>query len=325
MIALRAAAITAPVIPASVPTTTTAASTSANLSRANQAAAAGPVLSMITTGQPGEACSPGGLASLIGTNLTSAPTQRSISQPLTTQLAGVQVLVNGVPAPLLLASNTQINFQCPVLAQGTAMQIEIESTNGALTAPLQTVMQPAVPLLFQMDASGRGLVSIAGTNEIAMTKTEGVPSRPAVAGDNLIVHASGLGEVVDGVAVGIAAPLNRPIATKNQIKLVIGEIEIDPEFAGLAPGTVGVYQVNASVDEPSAGGRVRSGIHQDHLSMDGTILKSNTVTMAIGERDEVIKPNLRSNSGGSRINGFPPDFRLARASSTEQRDTRSAK
>jgi uncharacterized protein (TIGR03437 family) len=162
------------------------------------------------------------------------------------------------------------------------MQIQVESANGALTAPLQTVMQAAAPVLFQMDGSGRGLVTIAGTDEIAMAKTDGIPSRPALPGESLTIHASGLGEVVDGVAAGTAAPLHRLVPTKMQIKLVLGDIEIDPGFAGLAPGTVGVYQVNAQVPSAApAGGSVP--LYLKMTLADGTIVRSNTVTMAIGE------------------------------------------
>ena len=240
------------------------------------------VLATITTGQAGEACSPGGLASLLGAGLTGTPTEGSGSLPLPTQLAGVRVLVNGVPAHLLLASDSQINFQCPALPQGTAMQFQVESTNGVLTPPLQAVMQAAVPVLFQMDASGRGLVTITGTGEIAMAAADGIPSRPALRGENLTIHTSGLGEVVDGVAAGTAAPLNRRVPTKNQVKMVLGDIEIEPEFAGLAPGTVGIYQVDAEVPSGAPAG-VTIPLYLKITLADGTIVRSNIVTMAIGD------------------------------------------
>jgi uncharacterized protein (TIGR03437 family) len=143
-------------------------------------------------------------------------------------------------------------------------------------------MQAAVPVLFQMDASRRGLVTIAGTNEIALAQADGIQSRPALPGESLTIHASGLGEVVDGVLAGTAAPLSRPVPTKNQIKLVLSDIEIDPEFAGLAPGTVGVYQVNAQVPSGAPAG-VSIPLYLKMTLADGTIVRSNTVTMAIGD------------------------------------------
>ncbi len=242
---------------------------------------ASPVLATITTGQAAEACSPGGLASLLGAGLTAAPTEKSSSVPLPTQLAGVQVMVNGTPAPLLFASSSQINFQCPELPRGTAMQIQVESPGGALMPTLQTAMQAAVPLVFQMDASGRGVVTIDGTNEIAMATTDGVASRPALPGEYLTIHASGLGEVVDGVAAGAAAPLNRLVLAKAKISVMLGGIEIDPQFAGLAPGTVGVYQVNALVPTEAAAGTAIP-LYLKATLADGSIVQSNTVTVAIG-------------------------------------------
>jgi uncharacterized protein (TIGR03437 family) len=125
-------------------------------------------------------------------------------------------------------------------------------------------------------------VTIAGTDEIAMAATDGIPSRPALGGENLTIHTSGLGEVVDGVAAGTAAPLNRRIPTKNQIKLVIGDIEIEPEFAGLAPGTVGVYQVNAQVPAGAPAG-VSIPLYLKITLADGSIVRSNIVTIAIGD------------------------------------------
>jgi uncharacterized protein (TIGR03437 family) len=91
--------------------------------------------------------------------------------------------------------------------------------------------------------------------------------------------------VVDGVAAGTAAPMNRPVQTKSQIKLVLGGIEVDPEFAGLAAGTVGLYQINAKVPgEAPAGSAVP--LYLKMTLADGTILQSNTVTMAIGAGTE---------------------------------------
>ncbi len=248
----------------------------------NAALAASPVLSIITTGEAGAACSPGGLATLLGSGWTGAQNEKATSSPLPTQLAGVQVMVNGVAAPLLFASDTQVNFQCPVLPQGTAMEIQMESASGVLPSPIQTVMQPVVPVLFKFDATGRGLVTIAGTDEVAMTTADRIPSRPAKPGEYLTMEASGLGEVVDGVDAGTAAPLNRPVPTKIKIKVVLGSVEIDPEFAGLAPGTVGLYQVNVQVPaQTSASAAVP--LYLKMTLPDGTVVQSNTVTVAVAD------------------------------------------
>jgi uncharacterized protein (TIGR03437 family) len=251
--------------------------------RSNSAApAASLVLAAITTGHAGEACSPSGLASLLGTQFTTGQIEKSSTSPLPTQLAGVQVKVNGTAAPLLLVSGKQINFQCPALSPGTALEIEVESANGSLISSLQTVMQAAAPLLFRSGAANGGLVTIAGTNQIAMAATDGIPSRPVKRGESLTVHSSGLGEVVDGVQPGTAAPLNRMVPIKNRVTLVLGDVEIDPEFAGLAPGTVGLYEVNAQVPVDAPQGS-DVPLYLKITLPDGTIIRSNTVTIAVAD------------------------------------------
>ena len=85
---------------------------------------------------------------------------------------------------------------------------------------------------------------IANTNQIAMPETNGIAGRPARRGEYLTVYASGLGDAMDAVPTGTAAPLDRPVLLSNKVKAVIGGVEIEPAFAGLAPGTAGIFQVD---------------------------------------------------------------------------------
>ena len=78
-----------------------------------------------------------------------------------------------------------------------------------------------------------------------------------------------------------AAPLNRTVPTKIKVKVVLGDVEIDPEFAGLAPGTVGLYQVNAQVPSVMPAGSAIP-LYLKMTLPDGTVVLSNTVTVAIG-------------------------------------------
>jgi uncharacterized protein (TIGR03437 family) len=79
--------------------------------------------------------------------------------------------------------------------------------------------------------------------------------------------------------------LNRPVPTKAQIKLVLGGIEIDPEFAGLTPGTVGLYRVNVLVPTEVSGGSAVP-LYLKMTLPDGTIVRSNSVTVAISDATE---------------------------------------
>jgi uncharacterized protein (TIGR03437 family) len=239
-------------------------------------------LANAVSGMAGEMCTPGGLAALIGSGLTAQAAQKATSFPLPTRLAGVEVTVNGVPVPLVLASNSRINFQCPQLSPDSPLEIRVKAEDDVETAPLQTVMQAATPSLFTWDATGRGLVIIAPTQEIAAATTDGIPSRPARRGEYLTIYASGLGEALNGVPVGTPAPLDRLVLLSNKIKVVVGGIEIDPAFAGLAPGTAGLFQVNAQLPpEVPAGPTVP--LYIKIILPDGTVVMSNAdaVTLAI--------------------------------------------
>ena len=120
----------------------------------------------------------------------------------------------------------------------------------------------------------------AATNEIAMPKTKGIASRPAVRGEYISIFANGLGEVINGVAAGASAPEDRLVLLKNKIKVVLGGIEIDPSFAGLAPGTVGLFQVNAQLP-PEVPVGLGVPLYLKLILADGSVVSSNTVTVAI--------------------------------------------
>ncbi len=237
-------------------------------------------LANIATGEPGDVCSPGGLASILGPGLGAQSLQRADSFPLPTQLAGVQVKVNGTAAPLLFASDSQINFQCPILRAGTPLTVIVEGPAGVLSTAILTEMQSAAPGLFTVNGTKQGVVLIANTNEIAMDTTKAIPSRPAKPGEFLTIYASGLGESFEEVAAGDAAPSNRQILLRNKVTVVAGGLEVEPGFAGLAPGAAGLYQVNLQLppSEPLGDG---IPLYVNVRSNDGTLRQSNSVNVAI--------------------------------------------
>jgi uncharacterized protein (TIGR03437 family) len=228
----------------------------------------------------GDVCSPGGLATLSGAGLTAQAAQKATSFPLLTRLGDAQVEVNGVPAPLLFVSDSRVTFQCPLLAPGSPLEVTLRTESGVSTSGVRSVMQAAAPGLFTWGTAGQGVIMDAATNEIAMPATKGIASRPAAPGEYITIFANGLGEVINGVTVGTPAPDDRLVLLKNKIKVVIGAMEIDPAFAGLAPGTVGLFQVNAQLpSDVPAGPSVP--LYLKVILADGTIVSSNPVTIAI--------------------------------------------
>jgi len=101
-------------------------------------------------------------------------------------------------------------------------------------------------------------------------------SNPAAPGEVVVIYATGLGPVSPAPATGQSAPAVPPLAlVTTPVKVTIGGVEAAVEFAGLAPGLVGVYQVNAQVPQ-----EVTPGNEVDVVMTQGGA-QSNTVTIAV--------------------------------------------
>jgi uncharacterized protein (TIGR03437 family) len=272
---------------ATVVTSMVTATQSVTQSQAQAAPSAANAVTMSSsaTGVAEKTCSPGGLVTLFGRSFTGQEPQSSTSYPLPTKLAGVQVKINGDAMPLVFASTSQINFQCPLLRAGSPLEITVVTADGVLLPPLQSTMLPAAPDLFTLsgmnkNGTSQGVILITYTNELAMPKTAGTASRPAQPGENLTIYATGLGETQDIVPLGTPAPSDPVILLKNKITVVIGGIEIDPELSTLAPGRVGLDQINAQLPQGVPTGPAVS-LYLQVTMPDGTVVRSNTVTLAI--------------------------------------------
>jgi uncharacterized protein (TIGR03437 family) len=229
-------------------------------------------------------CSPGSWVALFGAGFTTLDPMVAEVVPLPTSLGGVQVQVNDSPVPLMYASESQINFQCPRLPIGSAIQVTVKTETGFTSLAYSGTMREATPALFTLDysGSGQGVVLIADSNELAMPTTEAIPSRPARRGESLTIYANGLGEVQEEVAVGSPTPLDHPVGMKYAVRVLLGGVAISPDFAGLAPGTIGIYQINVPVTTEVPIG-LAVPLRVEVTLGDGSILSSNEVTVAIEE------------------------------------------
>ena len=225
-----------------------------------------------------QAPAPGSIATVFGAALSTAVAYAS-SVPLPASLAGVTVLVNGRAAPLFYVSPTQINFQTPWEAAGQAQAAVVVSVQG-VASNAATVALPALsPGIFTVNqaGAGQGAILIAGTATIAALagSIPGASTTPARAGQFVSIFATGLGPVGNPPATGAAA-LSNPLAmATNQVQVTIGGLPAVVSFAGLAPGFVGLYQVNAQVPAGAATGDAVPVV----LSVGGA--SSNPVTVAI--------------------------------------------
>jgi uncharacterized protein (TIGR03437 family) len=81
------------------------------------------------------------------------------------------------------------------------------------------------------------------------------PSNPVHRTDILIIYATGLGRTTPEVPAGMRAPTDQLSVVQTPAVVTIGGVSVAVEFAGLAPGFVGLYQINVRVN-----GRVPLGL-----------------------------------------------------------------
>ena len=83
---------------------------------------------------------------------------------------------------------------------------------------------------------------------------------------------------------GAPAPLDHLIRTTDQVAVVIGDVELPPSSSSLAPGQVGLYQVNVQLTSDVPIGDSVS-VYVKVVLGNGTVVKSNTVTVAVQDSD----------------------------------------
>ena len=219
---------------------------------------------------------PGSVHTLYGSNLAPAQTVAGAA-PLPYTLGGVTIEVNSIPAPLFFVSPTQINFQAPWDLEGHN-SASLTVLNGSVAnAPLQVNVAVTAPAIFTADGSGsgQGAILIASNGAVAAPSATFPTSRPAAHGEFVSIYATGLGPVSRIQTNGTPKPVTTaPAITQNPV-VMIGGVAANVTFSGLAPATVGVYQINVQVPDAAPSGNAVPVV----LSIGG--LASNTVTLAI--------------------------------------------
>jgi uncharacterized protein (TIGR03437 family) len=235
--------------------------------------------------QPMQACSPGATALLAGSGFTTHPPEVVSEAPWPGTLGGVKLKVNGAVAPLLAVSDDAVYFQCPVSNPGESLALSLEPESGEAAREFRIGAAEATPSLYRWDDHGQGAVLIAGTDLLAMPSTNGVKGRPVKREEGISIFANGLGRVEELLPPGTAAPTGRLIRSVDPVTIVLGaqELELTPAFAGLAPGSVGLFQVNAVLSREVPAGDSVPVYLRLRLS-DGSAIRSNTITIAIQDK-----------------------------------------
>jgi uncharacterized protein (TIGR03437 family) len=170
--------------------------------------------------------------------------------PLPRQLADIEVMVNGQPAPLFFVSPRQINFQVPgnTPATGSVEVMVRRRPTGQVLAAGTVGMNQVSPAIFTLAASGTG--QAAAVNEDGSVNGPANPARP---GSVISLYGTGSGGFPGGPDDG--APAGGIIETEEKPVILLNNTPVDAAnvlFSGAAPGYVGLWQINVRIPETQA-------------------------------------------------------------------------
>ena len=229
------------------------------------------VQSMSNSASYTQSFAPGGIVSIFGSQLAPA-TASAYGLPLPTMLAGTTVTIGGYTAALYYVSSTQLNVQIPYEVSTTGGVAAVRISNNGHSANTSFTPSAAAPAIFTTNASGSGQGDILDNASYQLLDS----SHPAIPGSTYLqIYCMGLGEVTNPPADGSPASSTQLSKTSSESQVSIGGVDATAIFTGLAPGFVGLYQVNVQVPSSVAAG---SAVPVS-ISIGGAT--SNTVTITV--------------------------------------------
>jgi uncharacterized protein (TIGR03437 family) len=191
--------------------------------------------------EPGNEVAPGQIVSIFGQNFLAVGSAAADVLPLPTQLGPQNTTVTacGQDFPLYDVFPSQIIAQIPLECPAAGV-VTATVTVGGQTGTGTFTLAPASPGIFTVEGSGVGDgVIVHADNSLVRA------AKPAIAGEEVVIYATGLGATNPSFATGTAA--NEINTTVLPVNVTIGGEVATVAYAGLTQGCVGLYQVNATV------------------------------------------------------------------------------
>jgi uncharacterized protein (TIGR03437 family) len=221
-----------------------------------------PVISSVVNTADGGQVAPGSLIVIGGSGLAASSASAN-GLPLPTSLEETCAAINNIPVPLVRVSPTQINAQLPYEVVGSANLVV--TSPGGQSGPFNFNALANAPAVFRTGQAGSltglPLIYRAANNQLVDI------SNPVHPDDILVIIATGLGQTSPAATDGAAAPANPLEYASVPPTVTLGNVGLQVQFAGLIPGEVGTYQINAAVPHKiSAGSEVPLVIQQGGIS-----------------------------------------------------------
>ncbi len=189
---------------------------------------------------------PGKMVVIYGAGL--GPVQPVQNQPnngqIGTAAGGTTVSFNGIAAPVLYASSTQVTTVAPYSINGAMAQVTV-SYNGQTSAAFSVPVAASAPGIFTANQTGSGQIAAVNAADGAVNSAV----NPAKAGGYISFYATGGGETsptaIDGRLGTSAAP--KPILP---VTVTVGGIPATVQSAGGAPGQIaGLMRVTVQIPD----------------------------------------------------------------------------
>jgi uncharacterized protein (TIGR03437 family) len=172
---------------------------------------------------------PGMLMSVFGTGLATGNPQTVTTAPLPlVSSSGASVAINGIPAPLLYISPTQINLQIPYEVSVGAAVLTVSS--GGQSASISFTIQASAPGIF-VDAQNGHLV----------------PNESAAPGSVIGFYLTGAGQASPSEPTGNVPVAGTTPVPNLPLSLTVGGVPVAPAYVGIPGWSVGVLQINFAV------------------------------------------------------------------------------
>jgi uncharacterized protein (TIGR03437 family) len=186
---------------------------------------------------------PGGLVSVFGQNMAQNATASTTPLPLI--LGNSCVTLNNQPLPLVVTSPTQINAQIPTsLAPGRYPVVVRSLDQKTASQEVTLTVSKYAPAIF-VDENGQPAIFHLDGRPVSKRA-------PAKRDERVVVYATGLGVTRGGLVTDGNPSPARPLAVTDKVDAFFGipgikEAAMIVEWSGLAPGYIGLYQINVRV------------------------------------------------------------------------------
>ncbi len=223
---------------------------------------------VVDAAQAKTSIAPGSYIAIYGTGLAdTAGQETTASLPMSLNNVTVSFDVPSanisVPGRLIYESPTQVNVQVPwELAGQTSAQIKVTLYESEYGSVVTVPVINTAPAFFEYSVGGSKSVAATAGNYYTFLSS----STPAQKGQKVSLYANGLGPVQNQPASGdpASSASTTPSSTVNTVTVTIGGQPATVTYAGLHPGTAGLYRVD--VTAPSG---LTSGAQAVSLSVLG--------------------------------------------------------